>query len=79
MTGNLYNITTGEKGEEYKIDGGSAVEVIAYDVETGDLIVRLHSKYDDLDLIDVALSTDKRSKIAGIENNEAFLGLVWAD
>ncbi|MBR5041051.1 MAG: hypothetical protein IKX68_08025 [Clostridiales bacterium] len=79
LTGNLYNITTGEKGEEFEIAGGTPVEVIAYDVETGDLIVRLHSKYDDLDLIDVALSTDKRSKIAGIENNDAFLGLSWAD
>ncbi len=79
MTGNLYNVTTGEKGEEFEIDGGTPVEVIAYDTETGDLIVRLHSKYEHLDLIDVALATDKRSKIAGIENSEAFLGLVWAD
>ena len=79
MTGNLYNVTTGEKGEEFEIDGGTPVEVIAYDTETGDLVVRLHSKYENLDLIDVVLPTDKQSKIAGIENNSAFLGLSWAD
>ena len=79
LTGNLYNITTGEKGEEFEIAGGTPVEVIAFDTETGDLVVRLHSKYENLDLIDVVLPTDMVSKIAGIENNEAFLGLSWAD
>ena len=79
MMGHLYDVTNGIKGDEFEIDGGTPVEIIGYDVGSGDLILRLHSKFENLDFIDVVVPTDKSSNVCGMQNSKAFLGLVFAD
>ena len=79
LTGNKCNMATGELQEEYEVPADARFEILGYDNSTGMLYIRIHANSMDIPTVDVALQTDKQSKIAGQRRYDAFIGLVYAD
>ena len=79
LTGNEYDIVTDTVGAEMELPSSARVEVIGYDTESGLLILRAYSRFDDAEMPDIALKTDKNSTIGGKKREEAFIGIMFAD
>ncbi|MBP5415986.1 MAG: hypothetical protein J6Y58_00515 [Clostridiales bacterium] len=79
LPGKEFNPVTWELGAETEMPSSATIEILGYDNKSGLLYVRVHPKYTTTDTMDIALETDKQSKIAGQQRDSAFIGINYAD